>query len=396
MEKNVGALMKEIITKELVETFSKNFIEQLQRSAELIESNSYTKRNDFLPDTFTGDSVSVNSFYSVDREHLMIVFMKNKENTFNYSLSTGNVFDVFDPWRVWDRRKTTGIRIENSRNVKIKSVSFEGMRPIDIYGEIEIIAEDFIFSMPYPRNTHAKLEYVMIFSKKVFLDLIKKQRTFANQLVLSYSDYFENTGEKFNSNQDSSIKHINYLKQLKISMAEYFFTNVYKETDIDDFIANHPEILKYGLGLIKYQSQIIMKDINGEYGQDLRPDLIGFDSIKESWFIVDYKLPWKKVVRGSGTVRASLTSEITVLKKQLKVYRDYFSDNSQRRYVNDFYKLDVKKYPPTIGVIGTVKTEERDEFNEERLEQPGWFKIISYDELYKKVCEYIDVATKIE
>lgn len=321
MKKNVGVLMKEMVTEELVEAFSKNFVEQLKKSA--------------------------------------------------------------------------AFRIENARGVKIKSANVIGMRPIDLYGKIEMIVDDFMFTMPYPRNTNAKLEYVMIFSKEIFLDVIKKQHTFANQLVLSYSDYFENTGEKYNSNQYNSERYRNYLKQLRMDMSEYFFSNDYKETDIDDFIADHPDILKYGLGLIKYKSQVIMKDIHGEYGQDLKPDLIGFDSITESWFIVDYKLPWKKLIRGSGTVRASVTSDITVLKKQLKVYRDYFSDKHQREYVNDHYELDVKKYPPTIGVIGTVKPKEREEFNEERLEYPGWFKIISYDELYKKVCEYIDVATKI-
>lgn len=391
----MGVLMEDKITKELVETFSKNFIEQFKRSAELIEGNSHIERSRFIPEAFTGDGVSVNSFYSIDREHLMLLFMNNKKNTFNHSITTGNVFDVFDPKKIWNSSESVGFRIEGARGIKIKSVSFEGMRPIDLYGDIEMIVEDFKFNMPYPRNTAAKLEYVMIFSKKVFFDLIKKQRTFANQLVLSYSDYFEKTGEKFNSNQDGSEKYIDYLSQLKISMAEYFFTNNYKETDIDDFIAKHPEILKYGLGLIEYKSQVIMKDIHGEYGQNLKPDLIGFDPIMESWFIVDYKLPWKKLIRGSGTVRASFTSDITLLKKQLKVYRDYFNDNSQRKYVNDFYELDVKKYPPTIGVIGTVKPEERDEFNEERFDHPSWFKIISYDELYKKVCEQIDVVTKI-
>lgn len=388
--------MKDKITKELVETFSKNFIEQLRKSAKLIEESSYIGSSHYLPEAFTGEDVSINSFYSVDREHLMLVFMKNRQSTFNYSLTNGNIFDVFDPWKIWNRSKASGIRIENARNIKIKSVSINGMRPLDLHGDVEIIAEDFMFSMPYPRNTNAKLEYVMIFSKKIFLNLIKKQRTFANQLVLSYSDYFEKTGEKYNENQEKSEKYTNHLKELKMSMSQYFFTTIYKETDIDDFIATHPEILKYGLGLINHKSQIVMKDIHDEYKQDLKPDLIGYDSITESWVIVDYKLPWKKLIRGSGTVRASVTADITVLKKQLKVYRDYFSDKNQRDYVNASYELDVKKYPPTIGVIGTVKTEERHEFNEERLEYPGWFKIISYDELYKKVCEYIDVATKIE
>lgn len=138
-----------------------------------------------------------------------------------------------------------------------------------------------------------------------------------------------------------------------------------------------------------------MKDIHNQFGQDLIPDAIGFDTIKETWTIVDYKLPWKRLIRGSGTIRASVTADITQLQKQLKSYREYFSDCSQREYVNNKYDIDVKRLPPTIGVIGTVDDKNRDEFNEERLDFPTWFKVISYDELFKAVNKNIDFALKL-
>lgn len=387
--------MENEITANLVEKFSENYIKQLKKSASIFGKSNNVKTNMFLPKAFIGESVSVNAFYSTDREHLMLVFLNSDKYKFNFSITSGNVFDIFDPYKIWNKNKATAIRIDNSRNININSVNVIGMRPLDLYGEIELIAENFTFSMPYPNNTTVKLDYVMVFSKQIFLDLTKDQFNFANQIALSYSDYFDLTGEKLNLNKERTEEYKEYLNEIKNSMAEYFFNTQYKETEIDEFIAKHPEILKYGLGIINYISQIELKDIHGDYKQNLKPDLVGFDSVKETWVIVDYKLPNKKLVRGQQTVRAALTADITVLKKQLKVYRDYFSDSMQRNYVNNLYEININKYPFTIGVIGTVTAEERDDFNEERAEHPNWFSIVSYDELYKKVCQFIDTVLKI-
>lgn len=70
-------------------------------------------------------------------------------------------------------------------------------------------------------------------------------------------------------------------------------------------------------------------------------------------------------------------------------------DHSQREHTNNTYNVNIKKHPPAIGIIGVLTDEERDDFYELRQEYPGWFKIVSYDELYHRICEYIEVVKKI-
>lgn len=382
------------MSKKIVEMFTKNFVEQLRKTDELLGRRTSLENNNYLPDAFSGKGITINSIYSTDKEHLMIIFSKSGNDKFNYYETNGSIFNVFDPLRVWGNG--SAIMVENSRGIQLKSVGIKGMKPFELVGQVEMVAEDFTFFAPFPANKDLKIDYMMIFSKEIFFDILQKQEAFANRLVKSYSDFYEKTGEKFNTDISKTKEYILYLNELKENMKKYFFSGMYKETEIDDFIANHPEILQYGLELFDYKSQVVMEDIHGENKQDLKPDLIGYNTIKETWVIVEYKLPEKKIIRGSGKVRASVTADITVLKSQLKSYRDYFSDTLQKNHVNNLYKIDVKKHPPTIGIIGIVKPNERDEFNEERQEQPGWFELMSYDELYKRVSEYIRVVSMIQ
>lgn len=387
--------MNEKVSKKMIENFSKNFIKQFKESAKLLRKSTNPNISLSLPEVFMEESIEVNTYYSIDREHLMLVFRKSNRDVFTYNTTEGNVFDVFDFYGVWKRSNSAAFRIENSRNINLKTVKVIGARPIDLYGEVELIAEDFEFSIPFPNKTSVKLEYVMVFSKNVFLEYVVHQRELANQIVLSYSDFFERTGEKLDLRSSKRELYLDELKELKSNMYDYFFSGKYRETEIDQFIVEHPEILKFAFDLINLKSQPTLKDIHGQYGQDLKPDLLGFDSIKKTWYIIDYKLPEKKLIRGAGTTRSSFTADITQLKAQLKNYRDYFSDYNQRKYVKENYEIDVKKNPPTIGIIGIIKDEERDDFNNERFEQPGWFQLLSYNELYEKVSEYIDRTSKI-
>lgn len=385
--------MEKIISKEIVEKFSKNFLNQFHVTSNFFSKYNKSVNDEYLPKAFKGKQASVNAFYSKDRKHIMIVFLKSDRYRFSYKEITGNVFDVFDIRKLWG--SFTAFRIENALNVSFKSIGISGARPLDVVGSSEIIIEDFSFDMPYPRNVNVTLDYTMIFSIDKFWEILKQQKQFSNQLALTYIDFYEKKEIKFATQEDDTLDYKEYLNGLKVKMENYFFTKDYKETEIDNFIKQNPDILKYGLGLVNYKSQVILEDVHGDIGQDLKPDLIGYDSIRKVWIIVDYKLPWKKLIRGIKTVRASVTSDITQLKKQLKTYREYFSDKKQRDFVNGKYTLEIKKLPPTIGVIGVVEEHERDVFNEERLDNPGWFTIISYDELYLKVCDYIDLVNKI-
>jgi hypothetical protein len=384
------------ITPDAIESFSKGFIEQIKKSNKIFESMSSFNKEDYLPNAFSGDSVLINSIYSTDREHILIVFNRSNEYKFVFNNITGNVFDFYDPFKKWG--KGSGFRIENCLGIKMKSNIVIGQRPMDLYGEIELYSEDFRISVYSTLFGHllVPLDFVMVFSKEIFMNKFQEQERFANNLVLNYADYFIRTGEKYNSTSKKAQNYIKELQSLKVKMEDYFFRNKYRETKIDNFIGNNPLIVKCGLGLINYISPMTLKDVHGEYKQDLKPDLVGYDPIQGHWTIVDYKLPWKNLIRGAGTVRASVTSDITQLHSQIKTYRDYFLDHNQREWVNRKYKIDIKKYPPTIGVIGTVSEDERDDFNALRHEYPGWFKIISYDELYKRVCEYIDFVNNVD
>lgn len=374
-----------------IELFAKTFSDQMRRPVYDELPNSGLE--DYLPRAFTGISVNITSYYSEDREHILIVFFKSDEYKFSFRNVNGNVFDVYDPFKLWDRR--SGIKIRNGRKIKLKSSSILGMRPLDLYGEIEVIIEELKIQNPFPRFL-ATLDYVLVFSKDIFLDRLRTIEKFSNIISMNYRDFYERTGEKFDSESKKAIEYKTDLEMLKMEMENYFFNKRFKETEIDDYIGKNPFIIKFGLGLSKYFSPMVLEDINGEYKQDLKPDLVGFDSVEGHWTIVDYKLPWKKLMRGEGTVRASVTSDITQLHSQLKTYRDYFSDLSQRTHVNNKYKIDINKYPPSIGIVGTVTDEQREDFNEMRQEYPGWFKVMSYDELYKKVCNVIDVINEIE
>ncbi|MEH7505142.1 Shedu anti-phage system protein SduA domain-containing protein [Neobacillus drentensis] len=382
------------ISAEIIELFSKNFLEQINKSDNLFENYISVEKTDYLPKAFTGKSAAITSYYSEDREHILIVFFKSDQYRFSFEKVKGNVIDVYDRMKLW--RGGAGLRIENGGNIRIKSTMFSGMRPADLYGDIEGIFEEFTMKLPYPKDLEVTLDYALVFSKKYFLSRLEQQKTFANNIAMNYVDYYIKTGEKFESSRKKANVYKKELNMLKVEMKKYFFSNKFKETEIDDFIGKNPTIIKYGLGLSRFFTQMILKDIHNNYKQDLKPDLLGFDPIEEHWRIVDYKLPWKKLIRGEGTVRASVTSDITQLHSQLKTYRDYFADHAQREYVNNKYKININKYPPAIGVIGTVTQEQREDFNEMRQEYPGWFKVMSYDELYKKVCDFIDVINEID
>lgn len=381
------------ITDKIVELFSKNLLEQFNKSGSVLEYFSTIEKEAYLPKAFTGESASITAYYSEDREHILIVFFKSDQYKFRYQKVKGNVFDVYDIMKIWG--SGAGIRIKDSRNIKIKSSSFSG-RPVDLYGEIGAIIEEMDIQLPYPNGLVVTLDYALLFSKDHFLSRLEQQKTFANNIVMNYKNFYEESGEKFTSNSKKAKDYKNELSLLKKEMEDYFFNNRFSEPIIDDFIDRNPLIIKHGLGLSKYFSPMTLKDIHNDYKQDLKPDLVGFDPVEEHWTIVDYKLPWKKLIRGEGTVRASVTADITQLHSQLKTYREYFADHAQREHVNNEYKININRNPPAIGVLGTVTEDQRDDFNEMRQEYPGWFKVMSYDELYKKVCDFIEVVNEID
>lgn len=163
--------MKNIIDRSSVEKFSRQFIKQLKNSANLLANYSGTNLDEFLPKAFTNENVSINTFYSTDREHIMLVFLNSSKYSFNFALTSGNIIDVFDVFGRWKKYPGAAFGIENSRNINIKGLQVSGMRPFDLLGQIELFAENLTFGLPYPRKVNVTLDYVMIFSKDVFIEL---------------------------------------------------------------------------------------------------------------------------------------------------------------------------------------------------------------------------------
>lgn len=388
--------MKTEVNSEVVEEFVELFCSQLNKSDSYFKKFSNfgeDTKEAYLPKAFSGLSAAVTSFYSKDRKHILIIFQKSDQYKFYHQEITGNVFDVFDFMNLWGR--SSAFRVENS-SVIVKNTTVTGMRPVDIYGKAEFYLEELQMAIPYPNGVKISLDYAMVFSIDVFLEKLSFSKDFADSLVLAYSNYYETNKQKFNPESDEGIAYKRKLMFLKEEMQDYFFTSKYKETEIDNFIEKNPIIIHKGLGLIEYHSPMLLEDIHGQYNQNLKPDLVGFDPIEEHWKIVDYKLPWKKLVRAEGSVRASVSADITQLHSQLSIYREYFFDYRQRAHTNEKYKVSISKHPPTIGVIGTITPESRTDLNKARYEYPNWFRIISYDEIYKKVCEHIDFVTKVQ
>lgn len=388
--------MERDITKELIENYSNVFLEQFKDSSKFIEkyggSEGEVEKDNYLPEAFTGKNVSVTSFYSTDREHVFITFAKSDHYKFSYGEMEGNVFNVYDFKNRW--QKNSMIVIKDSINVRLSNSILEG-NPVDVYGDVEMIIDSLSIRVPYPTGLVVKIEYALVFSKKVFLEKIKKAKNLANDLVLTYMNFYNSNHMKLVSGSKEARDYIKNLDHLKLQMNDYFFSNNYTEPQIDKFIEKNPLIIEWGLGISKFHSQMELRDIHNRYKQNLKPDLIGFDPIEKTWKVVDYKLPGKRVVSGNGTVRASLTSSVHKLQAQLKRYREYFMDEIQRKDVNERYSINIGRFLPAIGVLGTVSEVEREDFTEMRQEIIGWMTLVSYDEIFNRVCSQIDLAKKI-
>lgn len=152
------------------------------------------------------------------------------------------------------------------------------------------------------------------------------------------------------------------------------------EKQIDDFLSKNPLILEVVLNLERLLSQTLLKDVNKEYGQDLKPDIIGYDMLDKQWKIIDYKRANRQIIKSKTTVRVAFTAEITSLKSQLSTYRSYFDDFNCREDFDSNYGFKIKA-PSCIGIIGRVDKKDRDEFNKLKLDLPSWLKIMAYNDI---------------
>lgn len=187
--------------------------------------------------------------------------------------------------------------------------------------------------------------------------------------------------------------HMIQLNSLLKKMEYYFFNEQVKELEIDKFIEENAIILERGLNLVKPKSQVVLKDVLGKYGQDLKPDVIAFNEHHKLWTIVDYKRNKRSILKNTDTVRTSFKSEVNDLKAQLRDYKEYFEEEAHRDFVAKTYNLTLK-YPTTLGLIGQINDSEIDDFNRQMKDEPRWFNVMPYNYLYENFKRYVELADK--
>lgn len=178
----------------------------------------------------------------------------------------------------------------------------------------------------------------------------------------SYTFFVDHT-EKFFDSYIYAINNPVVDKQFKLEILEKFEnmleTNP-KELEIDKFIENHPFIIELSLHLTDLKHQIKLKDIEEDFNQDLKPDLIAYKPLDKRWYIVDYKRSKRNLIKKPGKVRSGFLAEVNDLVYQLNDYINYFTRSRvQTKFIKEKYGMDIK-YPKGIGIIGNLKGEKQE------------------------------------
>lgn len=345
-----------------------------------------------LPNVFTQESIFFECIFSEEREHVLILFKSSGISDFIFTIVDDDVFNYFDKSGSW-RKMPVGIRIENSTKINIESCRISGCKPFEIVGNnIELFFNNL--SIDIPDQGPTTLEYGIVMSYKVFLERLKIVRDFTRDIIRAYFNFFKTFGVKYDPCSIESKKYTENLQSIKSKMEKYFFDDTTGELEIDEFIENNPIILEQCLNLTSLLHQVELKDLLNKYGQDLKPDLIGFDQNKRQWTIVDYKRAKRTIIKNFGQVRTSFRAEVCDLQAQLRDYREYFQEQTQRIYVREKYGYDIE-FPTTIGVIGRVEQMEVRDFNRLREDLAKWIEIIPYNYIYDRFCRFIDTVNKI-
>ncbi len=341
-----------LLEQKLITGIIKNFIEKFFYEINELKTTLKTFGMDIakgLPYTFNAEFLVIRVTYSVDRKQALIRLEKStNKSSFVIQFVQGNVF---------------------------QTVFYNFMEVGE--GSVEIYFQDI-------QINDRKIDYAFCFS----LDVINKKsaniKDFAKDFVFVHWDYYK-------SNQKN--RFIVSLEEIKNKMEYYFFNADVKELEIDKFIEENPIILERGLDLVAPRSQVILKDVQQKYGQDLKPDVIAYDERNKIWTIVDYKRNERNLMKNVGNVRAALKSEVISLRSQLRDYKEYFEEERHRAYVKKKYKLEII-HPTTIGIIGKLLPNEEQEFNRLMKDEPRWFSVVPYNYLYEAFCRYVDLAIK--
>ncbi|MFW6025793.1 MAG: hypothetical protein ACOCRX_05560 [Candidatus Woesearchaeota archaeon] len=342
-----------------------------------------------LPEILLNNFIEYECVFSESKNHILIMMSKNDEFTFHFNALKGDVINYLDESDTWKEQKGSAFKINNSTNINIKGVSINGMKPFELSGDkISLFINDLFVHVPKKGEVH--IDFAIIMSYPIFLEKAENVNQFSENLLSSYVESYNEFGNQFGLHQEK-----NYCKNLLNKMKKYFFDEDIKEVKIDKFLQENPIILRRGLNIIEPMSQVILKDILDKYGQDLKPDLIGFNLNKQVWEIIDYKRAKKTILKNVKTVRSSFRAEVRNLEAQLRDYKEYFNEKDHREYFKKKYGYNIE-YPRAVGIIGNVSKDEQKEFNRQIENLNNWLDIIPYNYLYNNFKRFVEILDGVK
>lgn len=374
-----------------IKEFSFSFVKEISSLIQLLRDCNLSVR-EFLPNIFLEEKISVKAVYSLDKEYVLVILNKHDEPEFSFDLVRGDVFGFLDPTGTWDKWPAA-IRVGGSSRVNIDTCTLTGCRPFEMVGnEVEIYLNNLSLNIPYKGTI--VIPYALIMSYSVFIERSKYVQDFARDIIHGYVNYANQYGKGLDAQSLEVKNYEESLEDLKAKMKSLFFDETVLEHSIDKFLQENPVILKQCLNLTNLLSQIELKDTCSKYGQNLKPDLIGFDEAQKQWTIVDYKRAKRNIIKNCDTVRASFKAEVTELQAQLRDYKEYFEEETYRCFFKEEYGHLIE-FPKTVGIIGRIPSNQEREFNRQREDLPRWFEIIPYNYLYDRYCRFVDTVKRL-
>jgi len=325
-------------------------------------------------------------------KQIMLVINKSEINQYEINFISGDIMDFYDKFRVW-KSSNTAFRIESSIGIKLNSIQIKGLKPFKITGKnVEVQFEDFSFEYC---EEQISLDFGFIFSIDTFETIYIDKENYYSDIIKSYYIKKEILLENYDVGigANTSVEKVNkYKEYLKSTLATFKKLTLEENTPelvIDNFISNNSIILEIAFGIDLFKRQVILKDFSDRFKQDLKPDLIGFKSTDNRWYIVDYKKSGSKIIKNNGDVRESFKAEVNDLKAQLKDYIEYFDEKCNRDYYKTEYG-DLIEYPYAIGLIGIIEPEYTRAFERQVEDIPRKYEIIPFNYVYNRLCKFVE------
>lgn len=182
-----------------------------------------------------------------------------------------------------------------------------------------------------------------------------------------------------------SFDKFKYEKLIKLNrFVELISKNETTETDITKFLSNSENLFILKMAFF---SNNIYPEVLCEWQSDskksIKPDFL-IERSNGLTDIVEFKLPKlkSKTVVGSEN-RETISAELNKYISQTRVYKTYFEDPKNRKWVEEKYELKVR-YPKRILVLGR-RWNFKNKLWEEIINEFQQIRILTYDELIEGV-----------